>query len=61
MGQSTEGEECKQTIGSKCELLMHEFEFKLTGELDVAKEDLAKERADSSCLREELETVTLKA
>ena len=34
---------------------------KLTDELDAAKEDLAKERADSSSLREELETVTLKA
>ena len=34
---------------------------KLTGELDAANEDLAKERADSSGLREELETMTLKA
>ena len=33
---------------------------KLTGELDAAKEDLAKERADNSGLREELETATLK-
>ena len=34
---------------------------KLIGELDAAKEDLANERADSSGLREELETVMLKA
>ena len=33
---------------------------KLTGELDAAKEDLAKERADNSGLREELETAMLK-
>ncbi|KAL5574014.1 hypothetical protein UlMin_023611 [Ulmus minor] len=33
---------------------------KLTGELDAVKEDLAKERADNSGLREELETATLK-
>ena len=32
----------------------------MTGELDAAKEDLAKERADNSGLREELETATLK-
>ncbi|KAL5580801.1 hypothetical protein UlMin_013243 [Ulmus minor] len=34
---------------------------KLIGELDAAKGDLAKERADNSSLKEELETVTLKA
>ena len=33
---------------------------KLTGELDAAKEDLAKERADNSGLREELEAAMLK-
>ena len=33
---------------------------KLIGKLDAAKEDLAKERADNSGLREELETATLK-
>ena len=33
---------------------------KLTGELDAVKEGLAKERADNSGLREELETATLK-
>ena len=32
----------------------------MIGELDAAKEDLAKERADNSGLREELETETLK-
>ena len=32
----------------------------MIGELDAAKEDLAKERADSSGLREDLETMTLK-
>ena len=34
---------------------------KLTGKLDAAKEDLAKERADSFSLREEFETMRLKA
>ncbi|KAL5583527.1 hypothetical protein UlMin_015969 [Ulmus minor] len=33
---------------------------KLTGELDAAKEDLVKEKADSSSLREELEAAMLK-
>ena len=36
------------------------FNEKLSGELDAAKEGLAKERADNSGLREELETATLK-
>ena len=32
----------------------------MTGELDAAKEDLVKEKADSSSLREELEAAMLK-
>ena len=33
---------------------------KLIGEMDAVKGDLAKEKADNSCLKEELETMMLK-